>query len=87
MNKKIQTSAIQVESNNNFMRRLNARLKNWNDRRIAIRELQAMPNYLLADIGIDRLQIREAVNGCKTPAVALVGIKTPEKQDELCRAA
>ena len=38
-----------------------AALKHWNNRRIAIRELSAMPDALLRDIGIERYQIAEAV--------------------------
>ena len=34
---------------------------NWNARRIAIRELHAMPDNLLRDIGIERHQINYAV--------------------------
>lgn len=38
-------------------------LRSWNNRRMAIRELSAMPDALLRDIGIERYQIKDAVNG------------------------
>lgn len=38
-------------------------LRAWHNRRIAVRELSAMPDALLRDIGIERYQIRAAVNG------------------------
>ena len=38
-------------------------LRSWNNRRMAIRELSAMPDALLRDIGIERFQIKDAVNG------------------------
>ena len=37
-------------------------LKSWQSRRTAIRELSAMPDALLRDIGIERYQIKNAVN-------------------------
>ena len=41
--------------------RLIGRLKSWNQRRLAIRELQGMSDYLLRDLGIERFQIADAV--------------------------
>ena len=47
-----------------------AALKKWQNRRVAIRELSAMPDALLRDIGIERCQIKDAVhNFGKRPAV------------------
>ena len=37
-------------------------LKSWSKRRRAIRELSAMPDALLRDIGIERHQIKDAVH-------------------------
>ncbi len=34
----------------------------WNERRVAIRQLNAMPDRLLQDIGINRYDITAAVN-------------------------
>ena len=39
-----------------------AAVKTWRNRRTAIRELSAMPDVLLRDIGIERYQIKDAVN-------------------------
>ena len=36
--------------------------KAWNERRVAISQLSAMPDRLLKDIGIDRYDISAAVN-------------------------
>jgi len=40
-----------------------AALRAWHNRRVAVRELSAMPDAQLRDIGIERYQIRDAVNG------------------------
>lgn len=40
-----------------------ASLRAWHNRRVAVRELSAMPDALLRDIGIERYQIRAAVRG------------------------
>ena len=42
--------------------RLIARISNWNQRRQAIRELHAMSDSLLNDLGIARYQIEQVVN-------------------------
>ena len=42
--------------------RLISRFGAWNQRRLAIRELEAMPDVFLRDIGIERFQIRDVVN-------------------------
>lgn len=39
-----------------------AALKAWRNRRVAIRTLDAMPDALLRDIGIERYQIKDAVH-------------------------
>lgn len=51
-----------------------AAFKAWQSRRIAIRELSAMPDALLRDIGIERFQIKDAVRnfgvaGLRRPSV------------------
>ncbi len=38
------------------------RLSAWNQRRLAIRELNAMSDSLLRDLGIERFQISDVVN-------------------------
>lgn len=45
-----------------LLSRLLSTAKSWRNRRIAIRELHAMPDSLLCDIGIARWQIEDAVN-------------------------
>ena len=45
----------------NFLVRVVNRLQAWNRRRLAIRELQAMPDSLLRDLGIERYEIRDVV--------------------------
>lgn len=46
----------------NLFSRMLATVKNWRNRHKAIRELNAMSDALLADIGIQRHQIKDAVN-------------------------
>lgn len=53
-------------------------LKSWRSRRVAIRELNAMPDALLRDIGVERYQIKNAVNNFgKRPEV----IKMPGEKN------
>lgn len=56
-------------SNTIFQKVLSAFVR-WNDHRNAMRELSAMPDYLLTDIGVSRLEIREVVNGLTSNASA-----------------
>lgn len=51
-----------------------AALRAWNNRRIAVRELSAMPDAQLRDIGIERYQIRDAVNGAYPDLIRLRGL-------------
>lgn len=46
-----------------------AAFRGWNNRRIAIRELNAMPDALLRDIGIERYQIPDAVKHSNYPEI------------------
>ena len=50
------------------------RLKTWRKRRLAIRDLERLDAHLLADIGLDRGQIRFVVNG-------LTGAAAPAAQE------
>ena len=43
-------------------KRAKTQLVHWHARRVAIRQLHAMPDWLLRDIGIERHQINDAVN-------------------------
>ena len=53
--------------------------KAWRNRRLAVRELRAMPDWLLRDIGIERAWIREAVrNSGARPANLRVAGVSPE---------
>ena len=53
-------------------------LKGWSKRRRAIRELSAMPDALLRDIGIERHQINDAVhNFGRRPAGRFEVVKMP----------
>ncbi len=46
-----------------FLKGLVAAYKKWRQRAVAIRELERLSDYQLADIGIARAQIREVVEG------------------------
>jgi len=56
-----QENVISGKFRRHFVLRLVGRLKAWNQRRLAIRELQAMSDHLLRDLGIERFQISDAV--------------------------
>ena len=47
------------------LKQVAADLRKWNDRRLARRELRAMPDHLLADMGIERGQIDEVVDNMR----------------------
>ncbi len=47
------------------LKRVVTDLRNWNERRIARNELLAMPDYLLADMGIDRSNIDTVIDGLR----------------------
>jgi uncharacterized protein YjiS (DUF1127 family) len=44
-----------------FVRALQ-RFRSWNERRLAVIELNAMPDSLLRDLGIERYEINDVVN-------------------------
>ena len=46
----------------NIFLRAARRLSAWNQRRLAVRELNAMSDTLLRDLGIERYQISDVVN-------------------------
>ncbi len=56
-----QENVVSGKFRRHFILRLIGRLKAWNRRRLAIRELQGMSDYLLRDLGIERFQIADAV--------------------------
>ena len=45
----------------NLIRRMIGKIRVWNQRRQAVRELSAMPDSLLRDLGIERFQISDVV--------------------------
>ncbi len=49
-----------------FVARTLNRLRMWNQRRLAILELSAMPDSLLRDLGIERYQIEDVVTQAGT---------------------
>jgi len=63
---------IQGSFERNVFTRLLGKARSWYLRRQAIRELQAMPDSLLRDLGIERFQIVDVVNSpgsfAKVPA-------------------
>ncbi len=55
------TNVIRGSFKTNILLRLVRRMQAWYRNRLAIQELQAMPDVLLRDIGIERYQIAEVV--------------------------
>lgn len=55
-------NVVQGAFKRNAVAKYFGRLRAWNQRRLAIRELQAMPESLLKDLGIERYQIADVVN-------------------------
>lgn len=62
-------------------------LRSWNNRRMAIRELSAMPDPLLRDIGIERYQIKDAVNGAYPEIFKLRNPSPPAPVAQVKKAA
>ncbi len=59
------TSGAPVPSMRHVISGALRRLRAWRSRRLAIRELERLDEHLLADIGLDRGQIRYAVDGLR----------------------
>jgi uncharacterized protein YjiS (DUF1127 family) len=49
-----------------MLHELSNAIREWRKRRQAVRELSAMPDYLLNDIGIERHAINDVVHGLQT---------------------
>ena len=62
VNKYEQSNVLHGRFRKNAMQRLIGRIKEWNNRRQAIKQLQMMPDSFLRDIGIERYQISDVVN-------------------------
>ena len=69
-------------------RRIINRIKSWNERRESIRQLTAMSDRLLQDIGIERHEIYQSVQRPSAP-VKMASERTgnPEVSGELRKAA
>ncbi len=61
----VSENIIKGEFDRSLFSRLIDQIRVWSDRRHAMRQLQAMPDRLLKDIGVQRFEISEAV---KRPA-------------------
>ncbi len=57
-----QANVVSGDFRRNWVARSLSSLQNWNARRRAIRELSAMPDSLLNDLGISRYEIADVVN-------------------------
>jgi len=70
------------------IRRIVDRIRAWNERRAAIRQLHAMSDRMLRDIGIQRHEIHAAVNRTSVSAkIVPARINKPEAPGELRKAA
>ena len=79
---------IQNSFRRGITRRIIDRIKYWNERRKAVRQLMAMSDRLLQDIGIERHEIYQSVHKPCAP-VKMVSERTckPEATGELRKAA
>ncbi len=73
-------------------RRIVDRIKSWDERRKAVRQLTAMSDRLLQDIGIERHEIYQSVNRSGAPVIMTVKPAfertcKPEVSEELRKAA
>lgn len=71
--------AASKQSKRNLFARIFRALQNWQHRRIAIRELNALPDVLLRDIGIERHQIKAVVMG-SAPRAKVHPLNTPSQE-------
>lgn len=83
-----QTNVIHRPFRRGIARRIIGRIKYWNERRQAMRQLAAMSDRLLQDIGIERHEIYQSVYRGAAP-VKMVPERTgkPEVSEELRKAA
>ncbi len=69
-------------------RRIIDRIQFWNERRNAVRQLAAMSDRLLEDIGIERHEIYQSVHRPGAPVkMSLERTGKPEVSEELRKAA
>lgn len=57
-----QMNIVRGSFRKSLVARMISKVGAWNQRRVAIQELSAMPDSLLRDLGIARYQIEDAVN-------------------------
>ena len=73
------SNVVNVEFRRNPIARLWGKLLAWNERRIVVRQLNAMPDRLLSDIGIERYEISAVVS--RPGAYETLAANRPENQD------
>ena len=82
-------NVVQGRFQRSVLVRLVDRIRTWNDDRVAIRQLNALPDRLLQDIGIEREHIAEAVRQLH-PNTGVVIARHPREagiQEDLRKAA
>lgn len=67
--------------------RLKTAVVGWHSRRVAVRQLRAMPDSLLKDIGIERHQITATVNNFRAKPIALKNTAAQSAPTEIKQAA
>ena len=81
------SNVVKVGFDRSWLTRLVDRIRSWNDRRIAVRQLSAMSDRLLQDIGIERYEISDAVNKPAGLARLVPAPEISEKIAEIKQAA
>ncbi len=82
-------NVVQGRFQRSILVRLVDRIRTWNDDRVAIRQLNALSDRLLQDIGIERENIAEAVRQLH-PNTGVVIARDPREagiQEDLRKAA
>ncbi len=83
-----QPKLLQGKFRSGVVQRVVTRLRRWNNNRIAVNQLKAMPDYLLQDIGLYRYQIESFVNRNQQASVASIKpVSKPAVQDKFRDAA
>ena len=78
MNEK--SNVVRGEFRRGMLARVIDQVKSWNERRVAIRQLSALSDRMLSDIGIDRFEISSVVR--QQGSFVSIGTDRPDQSTE-----